>query len=145
MQSHQLVDLLFKARYKRGAILRFEMLCDDPNRVKRNKFGIVLNFDLSDAEVLLAITTTNAKYLDSRFLERDGVCLAPSKYDCLPEATYISLREIKTYSLDSMKEKCFQEKLRFVGQLQPDDLTEIDQKLKNSLLIEGVILKRILC
>ena len=144
MQSPELVELYFQGRYKRGAILRFEMLCDDPNRITRNKFGIVLNKDLSEPETLLAISTTSQTFLSSRFFSEAVLRLNGGEYDCFPEPTIISLREIKVFPLDFMKRLCLQEKLTFEGHMSSPDMTEIDQKLTNSQLIEGAILKRII-
>lgn len=143
MQSRVLVELQFTQRYKRGAILRFEMPCDDPNRDLRNKFGIVLNLDTAEPDTLLAITTTNPRLLASRFMQRDSLVIAANKYHCFDQLTYISLREVKSFPLAWMKQQSVDGKMAFHGDLDEWDMAELNSKLASSLIIEGVLLKRV--
>lgn len=143
MQTRELVELYFTGKYKRGVIVRFLMPCDDPNRELRNKFGIVLNTDLRDPDVFLAITTTNQRFLGARFIVNDTLRLKGGEYTCFPTDTIVSLREIKRYELAWLKQLCLHGNMTFEGDMSSPDMTEIDQKLAASQLIEGVVLKRI--
>lgn len=143
MRTPELVEQHFRGHYRRGAIIRFEMPCDDPNRIVRDKFGVVLNLDLSDPEALLAITTTNEKYFASGFIENDIVRITAGIYPCFPEPTIVSLREIKIYPLRWIKDLCLQSKMTFEGNISDGDIMEIDAKLRGSVLIEGTIQLRI--
>jgi len=100
--------------------------------------------DLADADVLLAISTTNQKFLSTRFISDDTIRLSGGEYVCFPEDTIISLREIKIFPLAWMKGLCREKKLTFEGYMSSADMTDIDQKLVDSLLIEGSTLKRII-
>ncbi len=84
-----IVDLYFKGRYKRGAILRFQMKCDDPARDVRNKFAVVLARDLSEAEALLLLTTSQIDKYRSRFLDADVLRIDQGHYACFPTATIV--------------------------------------------------------
>jgi hypothetical protein len=138
------VDRIFRECYRRAAIIRFEMPCDDPNRQVRNKFGILLNKDLAESNALLAITTSNPAFFSSSFLENDIVRVSAGSYSCFPLGTIVSLREIKQYELAWMKGICALKKLTFQGELSSADMTEVDQKLSTSRLIEGNVLVRLI-
>ncbi|MGB7282876.1 MAG: hypothetical protein WBE13_11490 [Candidatus Acidiferrum sp.] len=139
-----LVDLLFQGKYKRGTIIRFQMECDDPNREFRNKFGIVLNKDTSEAEALLAITTTNlAPFASGRF-DDDIFRIDPGAYGCFDKPTILSLREIRPENIADLKNLCQDGQLTFEGDMTPDDLALIEQKVIHSRLIERKYKKRIL-
>lgn len=138
------VELYFGTHYKRGAILRFQMKCDDPAREFRNKFGVVLNNNLSETETLLALTTSQTQKYQSPFLDGDVLRIGQGKYACFPEPTIVSLREVRMESIELLKDKAGKGLLTFEGGMTDVDMTEIDQKLAASRLIEGNILKRIL-
>jgi hypothetical protein len=141
--DRSLVELYFKGHYKRGAILRFQMKCDDPARDVRNKFAVVLNKDLSETETLLALTTSQIHKYKSPFLEGDVLRIDQGKYACFSEPTIVSLREIRIEQIELLKDKAGKGLLTFEGVMTDTDMTEIDQKLAASRLIEGNILKRI--
>jgi hypothetical protein len=136
-------DLYFTQHYKRGAILKFNMECDDPNRDMRYKFGIVLNKNIEEDEALLAITTTNHKYFDTGRLEDDILRINVGEYPCFDKATIISLREIRPEPVADLKTLCTSNQLTFHGVLTEADLTVIEQKIIHSKVIEGKYKKRI--
>ena len=138
------VELYFKGNYKRGAILRFQMKCDDPARDVRNKFAVVLNKDLSEGEALMLLTTSQVDKYKSHFMDADVLRIAPERYECFPVATIVSLREVRIEPIELLKDKAGKRLLAFVGMMTDADMTEIDKKLAASMLIEGNILKRIL-
>lgn len=137
-------DVCFQQQYKRGVILRFEMECDDPNRETRHKFGVVLNKDASEAEALLAITTTNHAFFASGYFENDILRIDVGDYPCFVKPTILSLREIRPEPIEHLKQLCRSGQLTFHGQITEEDLAVILQKITNSKLIEGKYKKRIL-
>jgi hypothetical protein len=64
-----IIDSLFEAKLKQRAIIKFEMPCDDPNRDSAPKFGVVLNKNTTDPDVLLAITTSQMGFYQNGNLE----------------------------------------------------------------------------
>jgi hypothetical protein len=144
MPTQQEVDELFLQHFRRGGILRFEMPCDDPNRQVRNKFGVILNKDHGESCAFLAITTSKTSYFSSAFVENDIVRLRGGSYPCFPLDTIVSLRKIEQYGVAWLKGLCSLRKATFQGKLSSADMTEIDQKLANSNLIEGNVLVRLL-
>ena len=138
------VDLLFQGKYKRGAIIRFYMECDDPKRDFRYKFGVVLNKDTSEDESLLAITTTNLKPYASGHFENDILRIDPGAYACFDQPTILSLREIRPENVADLKALGQEGQLTFEGDMTADDLALIEQKIIHSRLIEGKYKKRIL-
>jgi hypothetical protein len=140
----QAIDLLFQGKYKRGAIIRFQMECDDPNREFRYKFGVVLNKDTSEPEALLAITTTNLAPFAGRSFEDDILRIDPGTYGCFDKPTILSLREIRAENVADLKGLCQDGQLTFEGDVTPDDLALIEQIVIRSRLIEGKYKKRIL-
>jgi hypothetical protein len=138
------VELYFSTHYKRGAILRFQMKCDDPKRQFRDKFAVVLNNNLSEPETLLVLTTSQTQKFSSPFLDGDVLRIDQGKYACFPAPTVVSLREIRIEQTELLKDKAGKGLLTFEGEMTEVDMSEIDQKLKSSKLIEGNILKRIL-
>ena len=143
-RDRSLVELYFKGNYKRGAILRFQMKCDDPARDVRNKFAVVLNKDMHEDEALLLIPTSKIDKYRSRYFDADVFRISPGQYECFPVATVISLREVRIEPIELLKDKAGKGLLAFVGEMTDADMTEIDQKLAASKLIEGNILKRII-
>lgn len=140
----QAIDLLFQGKYKRGAIIRFQMECDDPNREFRYKFGVVLNKDASEPEALLAITTTNLAPFASHRFEDDILRIDPGTYGCFDKPTILSLREVRPENVADLKSLCQDGQLTFEGDVTPDDLALIKQIVIRSRLIEGKYKKRIL-
>jgi hypothetical protein len=138
------IDLVFKEKYCKGAILRFYMKCDDPNRPFRYKFGIVLNKQSSEAEALLAITTTNAARYSSGYFENDIVRISVGSYACFDEPTVVSLREIRTEPVEDLKNLYSNRQLSFEGNLDAADLTEVETKIQASVLIETRTKSRII-
>ena len=139
-----LVDLLFQGKYRRGAILRFNMECDDPARDFRHKFGVVLNKDTAESDALLAITTTNLAAFASGRFENDILRIDPGAYACFDKPTILSLREVRPEGVADLKNLCQQRQLTFEGDLTPDDFELVRQKIIHSRLIEGKYKKRIL-
>ncbi len=138
------VELYFKGNYKRGAIIRFQMKCDDPARDVRNKFAVVLNKDLSEGEALMLLTTSQIQKYKSPFSDADVLRISPGQYPCFPVATIVSLRNVRIEPIDLLKDKAGKGLATFEGVMTDADMTEIDQKLAASKLIEGNILKRII-
>ena len=137
-------DLYSNQQSKRGVILRFNMLCDDPNRVTRFKFGIVLNKNIAEEEALLAITTTNqAPFASGRF-EDDILRINVTTYTCFDKPTILSLREIRPELVADLKTLCKSGQLTFHGEIAPDDLAIIEEKILRSRVIEGKYKKRII-
>jgi len=140
----ELIDLYFQQRYKRGAILRFYMECDDPEVDFKYKFGILLNLDVTEPDALLAITTSNLKPFASGFLENDIVRIPGGRYPWFPKKeTIINLREIRTEPVTKLRTLCQQKQMTFEGDLDPSDMIEVDVKLGTSRLIEKHLKKRI--
>ncbi len=139
-----IVELYFAGHYKRGAILRFQMKCDDPARDVRNKFAVVLNKDLSEGESIMLLATSQIQKYKSPFFDADVLRLNPGQYDCFPVATIVSLREVHIEPIKLLKDLAGKGLATFVGAMTDADMTEIDQKLAASMLIEGNVLKRIL-
>lgn len=142
--DRSLIELYFKGNYKRGAILRFLMKCDDPARDVRNKYAVVLNKDLSEGDVLLSLATSQIQKYKSSFFDADVLRIDPGQYACFPEPTIVNLREVRIEPIELLKDKAGKGQLTFEGEMTDADMTEIDQKLAASKLIEGNILKRIL-
>jgi hypothetical protein len=140
----ELIDLYFQQHYKRGAILRFYMECDDPEVDFKYKFGILLNLDVTEPDALLAITTSNLKPFASGFLENDIVRIPGGQYPCFSKKeTIINLREIRTEPVTKLRTLCQQKQMTFEGDLDPSDMIEVDVKLGASRLIEKYLKKRI--
>ena len=139
------IDLVFQQKYRKGAILRFYMKGDDPDRPYRYKFGIVLNKQCDEGEALLAITTSNTDRYKSGYFEDDIVRVPASSYACFDApTTVINLREIRSESLDQLKALYSNQQLSFEGNLDEPDITEIETKIEASVLIEVQTKKRIL-
>ncbi len=139
----QLTDWYFQERYKRAAILRFYMECDDPGVDFKYKFGILLNLNITEPEALLAITTSNLKPYASGFLENDIVRIPGGKYPCFPKETIISLREIRIELVSKLRTLCEQKQMTFEGILDASDMIDVDAKLAASRLIEKYLKRRI--
>ena len=137
-------DLYFQQHYKRGAILRFNMDCDDPGRDKRYKFGVVLNKDTAEDEALLALATTKLERFQGGRFEDDILRIEPGVYPCFDRPTVLSLREIRPEPVANLKALCTSGQLTFHGEITRDDLALIEQKVIHSRLIEGRHKKRIL-
>lgn len=136
-------NVYFQQHYKRGAIIRFNMECDDPRRDMRNKFGVVLNKNTSEDEVLLAITTSNQAPFASGYLENDILRIDAGAYACFDKPTILNLREIRPEPVEHLKELCRSGQLTFHGEMSESDLPVVLQKVANSKLIEGKYKKRI--
>lgn len=136
-------DLYFNQQYKRGAILRFNMQCDDPNRDTRYKFGVVLNKNTGEDEALLAITTTNQGPFASGRSEDDILRIDVGTYPCFDRPTILNLREIRPEPIVDLRALCSSGQLTFHGAMTPGDLEVVDQKIIRSRLIEGKYKKRI--
>ena len=104
----ELIDLYFRQHYKRGAILRFYMECDDPEVDFKYKFGILLNLNTTESDALLGITTSNLKPFASGFLENDIVRISGGKYPCFPRDTIINLREVRIEPVTKLRSLCEQ-------------------------------------
>lgn len=142
--SRDLVDTYFASHYRRGCVLRFNMKCDDPDRVQRFKFGIVLNKDWSEPEVLLAITTTKIEWFSSGHFDRDIVRLHPGIYPWVTSETVVDLRSIRSELVDDLKTLCERQDMSFEQELGEPTIAELDEKLRASRLIELRIKKRII-
>lgn len=138
-----LVDFYFQQHFKRGAIIRFYMECDNPNQTHRNKFGIVLNKDVTDDETLLAITTTKQDYFAGGYFENDILRIPANSYSCFGKETIVNLREVRAEPILKLKGLCVSGQLEFRGQVTPADMEVIDQIVRDSKLIEGRYKKRI--
>jgi hypothetical protein len=138
-----LVDLYFQQHYKRGAILRFYMECDDPGVDFKYKFGILLNLNTTESDALLGITTSNLKPFASGFLESDIVRISGGKYSCFPRDTIINLREVRVEPVTKLRFLCEQKQMSFEGALDGSDMIEVDEKVAVSRLIEKHLKKRI--
>jgi len=139
----ELIDLYFRQHYKRGAILRFYMECDDPEVDFKYKFGILLNLNTIESDALLGITTSNLKPFASGFLENDIVRISGGKYPCFPRDTIINLREVRIEPVTKLRSLCEQKQMTFEGALDASDMIEVDAKLAASRLIERHLKKRI--
>jgi hypothetical protein len=137
-------DLHFSRHYKRGAILRFNMECDDPERDMRHKFGVVLNNNISEAEALLAITTSKLATFQSGHFENDILRIEPGLYACFDQPTVLNLRIIRPEPVANLRTLCGLRQLTFHGEMSADDLALIEQIVIRSRLIEGIYKKRIL-
>jgi hypothetical protein len=137
-------ELYFAQHYKRGAILRFNMECDDPERPMRYKFGVVLNNNPSEDEALLTISTSKLTSFASAFIEKDILRIEAGAYPCFDQPTVLSLREIRPESVAHLKTLCMSGQLTFHGEMSTDDLALIEQIVIQSRLIEGNYKKRIL-
>jgi hypothetical protein len=137
-------DLHFSQHYRRGAILRFNMQCDDPERDMRQKFGVVLNNNISEAEALLAITTSKLATFESGHFENDILRIEVGVYPCFDQPTVLNLRVIRPESVANLKTLCGSRQLTFHGEMTTDDLALIEQIVIRSRLIEGNYKKRIL-
>ena len=143
-QAGGLADLYFQQHYKRAAILRFYMECDDPKVDFKYKFGILLNLDVTETDALLAITTSNLKPFASGFLENDIVRIPGGKYPCFPkEETIINLREIRIEPVTKLRSLCEQKQMTFEGVLDASDMIDVNGRLAASRLIEKYLKKRI--
>jgi len=137
-------ELYFSQHYKRGAILKFNMECDDPNQEMRYKFGIVLNKNIEEDEALLAITTSKHKHFETGRFEDDILRIGVGEYPCFDKPTIINLRVIRPEPVAHLKALCTSRQLTFHGELTQVDLTVIEQKIIHSKIIEGRYKKRIL-
>jgi hypothetical protein len=140
----ELIDLLFQGKFKRGAIIRFNMECDDPARDFRFKFGVILNKNITEDDALLAITTSNLQPFASGYLEGDILRIDVGSYPCFDKPTILSLREVKPKSVAELKILCQNKQMTFEGDLLAEDMAQVEQKILHSKLIEGKYKKRIL-
>ncbi len=141
--SRDFVEQYFATRYKRGVVVRFNMECDDPNREKRFKFGIVLNRDCSEPDVLLAIATSNTdKFASGRF-DSDILRVPKGSYGWTTEDTVVDLRVVRSEKLDDLKLLCERQEMRFEDLLSAADAAQLDQKLRASRLLEIRLKKRV--
>src|SRR5258707_13919659 len=132
----ELIDLYFRQHYKRGAILRFYMECDDPEVHFKYKFGILLNHNTTESDALLGNTTSNLKPFASGFLENDIDRISGGKYPCFPRDTIINLREDRIEPVTNLRSLFEQNQTTFQVALYASDIIEDDSKLAASRLIE---------
>jgi hypothetical protein len=130
------IDAIFSEKYRKGAILRFYMRCDDPKLSHKYKYGIVLNKDCQAPDALLAITTSRFEKFESGYGESDILRIEPSAYPCFECGTIINLREIRVETVEALKQLGVDQKLTFEGNLDSSDMTEIETKVQGSMLIE---------
>ena len=139
-----LLEQYWNQKYKRGAVIRFLMQCDDPGRDTRYKFGLVLNKDLSDSDALLALGTSNIeRYSDARF-EADIVRISSGAYPWVTVPTIFNLRQLKQVSILDLKVLLSEQKLEFQDEFSNQDLTILDAKIRASRIIELRIKRRVL-
>jgi hypothetical protein len=137
------VDRYFEERYRRGAIIRFCMQCDDPEREQRNKFGIVLNKDISEPDALLALTTSNVQAYASGVFDNDIMRLTVGAYPCFPKETIIVLRQVRIEPVELLKALCMAGQMTFEGGLNDEHREKMDGILAASIVIERGVKKRI--
>jgi hypothetical protein len=137
------IDSYFANKLKRGAVLRFLMQCDDPQRDERYKFGIYLNVDPYEPDAFLALTTSKTEKYDSGRFENDIVRLPEGVYPCFDRPTIVVLREIRIEPVSLLKEQVGQQCMTFEIHFDEAAMTEIDAKIRNSRLIEGRMKRRI--
>jgi len=143
--SPEIVEQYFVQNFRRGAVLRFSMECDDPNRKLRDKFGVVLNRDdQNDPDCFLAITTSQLAHYQSGRFENDIVRVAVGTYAYFKVETIINLREVKVQSKENLKRLSGEQRMSFEGNLNQAHMLEIDRKIQASILIELGKKKKIL-
>jgi len=135
-------DRYFAEHFRRGAIMRFIMECDDPNVETKYKYGVVLNLDKGDDEVLLAITTSQLEAYEGGRFEDEILRIPVGTYDCFTKETVLSLRAIRPEPTARLKELANSGQLTFYGNVSSDDLSLIEQKLIRSRVIERKYKKR---
>jgi hypothetical protein len=140
----ELVDSYFADHYRRGAVIRYKMKCDDPTRAQRYKFGIVLNNDTSEPEALLAITTTKIGWFSSGQFENDIVRLRDGTYSWVTAETIIDLRSLRPETLEDLKLLNVRQEMTFEQELESATMAEVDRKLCASRLIELRTKKRVI-
>jgi len=141
--SRDLVEQSFQAHYKRGVVVRFNMECDDPNRPRRYKYGVVLNSDCSEPEALLAISTSRIDKFASGRSDRDILRLPEGTYPWTTEDTVVDLRELRAEKVDDLKLLCERQEMRFEGPLKAEHIAELNEKLRASRLLEIRLKKRV--
>lgn len=108
----------------------------------RNKFALLLNREWppSDGQVFYALTTSKPKFYESGFMEDWIVRIPEGRYSFLLLATIVKLREIGMIDMESLAESA---NLEIAGDLNIDDMSQIDYKLSRSRDIDEAILVRI--
>jgi hypothetical protein len=109
----------------------------------RNKFAVILNREWPpfDGETLFfALATSKPKFFSSGFMENDIVRIPADRYAFLPLDTILNLREIPRIRLQELAASA---NLEIKGDLSDVDIAEVDDRLRKSILIEELILRRI--
>jgi hypothetical protein len=136
----------FEASFVRGAVVRFLMQDpDDPSIDQRYKYAVLLNLDCQEDESILFLTTSKVEKLEV-LRQRDPQAvhgLAVGSYPWVTLPTAIPLRQPKMYRRDELLAGLKAATFRFEGTLSTQDLKHIDEKLRQSRLIERKVLKRI--
>jgi hypothetical protein len=136
----------FDLSFHRGMILRYLMKDpDDPAISERHKYALVANLDTTESESFLLLTTSRLEKatfiratLPDAFHE-----FSVGSYQWVTVPTLLDLRSVKRYVREDLVRSIQAQTLTFEGQLNDNDMTEIDQKLKVSRTIEKIILRRI--
>lgn len=132
------------SHYKRGVVIRFWMECDDPNRERRHKFGVVLNKDISEPDALLALATSKVNIYRNPRVAKDVLILQPGSYGWVVVETAINLRQIKSIATFELRRLLDQQQLTFETELSAPDLQGINAKIRASELIDLRLKRRTL-
>jgi hypothetical protein len=136
----------FIESFRRGMVVRYLMPDpDDPAIQERRKYALLSNLDCEETDSFLLLTTSKIEKISriERHFPNDFHRLNVGAYRWVTEPTVIDLRKLKQYPRDSLLRSIQSETLTFEGPLNSLDMTEIDQKLRQSRNIERQILRRI--
>ncbi len=108
----------------------------------RHKFAVILNREWppDDGVVFFALATSKTKHFESGFMQDSIIRIPGHRYSFLPLDTIVKLMEIATIDMQSLAEAA---NLEISGDLNTDDIGNIDHALSRSRVIDEAILSRI--
>jgi hypothetical protein len=142
----ELLAAHFDTSFKRGVIIKFLMTDpDDPALESRYKYALVIGLDCDEPESYLLLATSKLDKIESiRKRIPDGFhYIEAGDYGWVTMPTAVDLRKARCYPRKELIEKLNQGSLTFEGQLDPEEMAEIDTKLRVSKTVEMRLLRKI--
>lgn len=108
----------------------------------RHKFAAILNrqWPPDDGVVFFALATSKTKHFELGFMQDSIIRIPGQRYPFLPLDTIVKLTEIASIDMQSLAEAA---NLEVSGDLNTDDIGDIDHALSRSRVIDEAILSRI--
>ncbi|MBI3617738.1 MAG: type II toxin-antitoxin system PemK/MazF family toxin [Candidatus Omnitrophica bacterium] len=127
-------DNIFDRKLKRGTVIRTQYRFPDGS--KRNKYLIVLNYNVGGPTIIFVFTTSQTEfYKKYPQFNPDILALQAGTVPFFAKETVIDCRQVYKLSRDRLKENFQDGLLQFAGELSPSHLAKVDQIIRKSRFI----------